>query len=134
MTTEHAAREYLAEHMSVWGDRGNAVYNPNGEPVESLPIIYGFNNGGSPDWYSAVLMAEDGTYLGGHCCSHESYMPHDLGILNGSRPDRHETFRAHYPNGYRMEFVGARDVRQHFGLIAAYDKNQAMPALKGAAE
>lgn len=110
----------------------NAVYNPHHKPVEELPIIYGFNNGGSPGWYSAVLLAEDGEGLGGHLCSHECFMPGDLGILEGSRPDRHETFRQHYPNGYRMEFIPGDQVRTHPGLDAAYKRNQARAATEAA--
>ena len=101
-----------------------AVFNPHNKPVEQLPVIYGFNNGGSPGWYSGVLLAEDGHALGGHVCSSEFYMPGDLGIIEGSRPDRHETFREHYPDGYRMEFVSAPDVMTHAGIEAAYQKNQ----------
>lgn len=26
----------------------NAIYNPNDQPEHMLPVIYGFNNGGSP--------------------------------------------------------------------------------------
>lgn len=96
-----------------------AVFNPHGKPVETLPVIYGFNNGGSPGWFSGCLLAEDGTHLGGHICSHELYMPGDLGVIEGRRADRHETFRAHYPDGYRMDFVGYADVHQHSGLKAA---------------
>lgn len=125
MTTPQAAAAYLAEHMSKWGDKGYAVYNPHGKPVEELPVIYGFNNGGSPGWYNGQLLAEDGAGLGGHACSHEGYMRHDLGVLAGSRPDRHETFRAHYPDGYRMDFVPESEVLLHPGLEAAYRKNQA---------
>lgn len=124
MTTPAAERLYLAEHMSRWGDRGYAAYNPHGKDVETLPVIYGFNNGGSPGWYSGVLLAESGHALGGHACSHEGYMPHDLGVLEGSRPDRHETFRAHYPDGYRMDFIPSGEVSKHAGLSAAYQRNQ----------
>jgi hypothetical protein len=102
-----------------------AVYNPHNKPTEELPVIYGFNNGGSPGWYSGVLLAEDGTGLGGHMCSHEAFMYGDLGIVEGSRPDRHEAFREHYPDGYRMDFVSSSDVMAHPGLDAAYLKNQA---------
>ena len=63
--------------------------------------------------------------MGGHVCSDEGYMRHDLGILEGARPDRHETFREHYPNGYRMDFVPSGEVRTHPGLEAAYQRNQA---------
>lgn len=105
-----------------------AIFNPHNKPVEELPIIYGFNNGGSPGWYSGVLLAEDGTGMGGHVCSHECYMRQDLGILEGSRPDRHEMFREHYPNGYRMDFVPIEDVKSHPGIKAAYQKNQVLAA------
>jgi len=124
MTTEAAERLYLAQHQMEWNGRRYAVFNPHDQPEHMLPVIYGFNNGGSPGWYNGVLMAEDGTVLGGHCCSHEGYMRHDLGILEGSRPDRHETFQKHYPDGYRMDFVSSDDVRSHPGLEAAYQKNQ----------
>ena len=92
---------------------------------QALPVIYGYNNGGPLGGLEGVLLAEDGTYLGGHLCSDEGYMPHDLGVEEGSRPDRHETFRKHYPNGYRMEFVPYEQVGKHPGLEAAYAKNQA---------
>ena len=105
-----------------------AVYNPHNKPLADLPVIYGFNNGGSPGWYEAVLLAQDGTYLGGHVCSHEGYMEHDLGILEGTREDRHEEFRKHYPDGYRMEFVSYDDVPGHAGLNAAFQAYDAAEA------
>lgn len=101
-----------------------AIYNPHSKPTEDLPTIYGFNNGGSPGWFSGCLIAEDGTGLGGHLCSHEAYMPGDLGVLEGSRPDRHKTFQEHYPDGYRMEFVSYGDVRGHEKLTAALKLNE----------
>lgn len=123
MTTAAAEVAYLAEHLMKWGDQGYAAYNPHNKPIEELPIIYGFNNGGSPGWYNGVLLAEDGEALGGHVCSHEGYMRHDLGVIAGSRPDRHEMFRTHYPDGYRMDFVGADEANTHAGLEAAYQKH-----------
>lgn len=128
MTTPQAEIAYLNEHLREWGAKGYAVFNPNDQPLHMLPVIYGFNNGGSPGWYSGCLLAEDGTGMGGHVCSSEGYMPHDLGVLEGSRPDRHEGFREHYPEGYRMDFVPASDVRTHSGLEAAYQKNQVKAA------
>ena len=119
MTTQAAANLYLAQHLREWEGKGYAVHNPHDRPIEELPVIYGFNNGGSPNFLGAVLLAEDGTELGGHVCSSEGYMPHDLGILEGSRPDRHETFREHYPDGYRMDFVPYGDVDTHPALSAA---------------
>ena len=89
-------------------------------------VIYGFNNGCSTGYCEGVMLAEDGHYLGNAGCSHEGYMTHDLGILEGSKPYRHETFRKHYPDGYRMDFVPMSDVRTHPGLSEAYRKNQAL--------
>lgn len=128
MTTRAAEAAYLAEHLHKVEGRGWAVYNPNNTPLADLPIIYGFNNGGNPGWYSGVLLAQDGKALGGHVCSDEGYMPSDLGVLQESRPDRHEIFRAHYPQGYRMEFVPGSEVKSHVGLLAAFDENQKLAA------
>lgn len=126
MTTQAAEKLYLAQHLHQWEGKGYAVFNPQNKPIEELPVIYGFNNGGSPGWFSGCLMAEDGTGLGGHVCSSEGYMPHDLGVTEGARPDRHEGFRKHYPDGYRMDFVPGSEVLKHEGLTAAYLKNQAL--------
>ena len=128
MTTAAAARLYEAQHIAQWEGKGWAAFNPHGKPIAELPVIYGFNNGGSPGWFSACLIAEDGTGLGGHLCSSEGYMPHDLGILEGSRPDRHEGFQQHYPDGYRMEFVSYSDIPQHEKLNAAFALNKAKPS------
>jgi hypothetical protein len=124
MTSPAREALYLAQHRVEHEGRRWAVFNPENKPLEELPVIYGFNNGGSPGWMSAVLLAADGTGLGGHCCSHEGYMEHDLGIIEGTRSDRHEGFQKHYPSGYRMEFVRGEDVRGHAGLMEAYRLNQ----------
>lgn len=124
MTTKAAARLYEAQHVYKYEGRPVAVFNPHDKPVQELPIIYGFNNGGSPGFMSAVLLAEDGTGLGSHLCSSEAYMPADLGVLEGTRPDRHEGFQKHYPDGYRMEFVGHADVPSCEGLIRAFALNE----------
>ena len=124
MTTEAAARLYEAQHLYAMEGKGNAFFNPHGKPFEELPVIYGFNNGGNPGWFHAVLIAEDGTGLGSHICSSEAYMRHDLGILEGTRPDRHETFKGHYPDGYRMHFVETSDIDGHEKLNEAFRLNQ----------
>ena len=125
MTTEAAARLYEAEHLIRWHGQPCAVFNPHNTPEIDLPVIYGFNNGGQSGFMAAVLIAEDGTCLGSHACSSESYMPSDLGILEGSRPDRHENdFQKHYPDGYRMEFVGDEDTADHEKLQAAFALNR----------
>lgn len=126
MTTPAAERLYEAQHLHAMEGKGWAVHNPHNKPFSELPVIYGFNNGGSAGWMSAVLIAEDGTGLGGHLCSSEGYMPHDLGVLEGTRPDRHEHFRAHYPDGYRMEFVSHGDVPNHAVLKLAFERNAAI--------
>lgn len=100
-----------------------AVYNPHNKPLEELPVIYGFNNGGSSGWYHGQLIAQDGTPLGSHICSEEGFMYGDLGIREGSRPDRHEGFQKHYPDGYRMDFVSYENVNAHEGLQAAFKAN-----------
>ena len=123
MTTAAAALFYETQHLAEWADKGYAVFNPHDKPIETLPVIYGFNNGGNPGMLHAVLLAEDGTPLGGHACSSEGYMPHDLGILEGARPDRHEEFQKHYPDGYRMDFVH----HTHAGLQQAVAKHQEQP-------
>jgi hypothetical protein len=102
------------------------VFNPQNKPLDELPWIIGFNNGGSPGWFDAQLIAEDGTGLGGHLCSHEGFMEHDLGILEGSRSDRHETFKKHYPDGYRMDFVSYSEVSSDPRLTKAFELNKAL--------
>jgi hypothetical protein len=103
-----------------------AVFNPNNKHETELPVIYGFNNGGSTGWLSAVAIAEDGTCLGGHVCSHEGYMPFDLGMYEGTRPDRHEkSYQPHYPEGYRMEYVPSSEIKGHVALNKAFEANRA---------
>lgn len=120
MTTKAAEEMYLAQHRYAMEGRKWAMFNPHNKPVDELPVIYGFNNGGSAGWFSAVALSQDGTVLGGHCCSAEGYMEHDLGILEGTRPDRHnESYRPYYPDGYRMEFVASDDIDKHEGLQQA---------------
>ena len=128
MTTAAAEALYLAQHRMEHEGRRWAVHNPHSKPLEDLPVIYGFNNGGAPGWFSAVSIAQDGHVLGGHCCSNEGYMEHDLGIIEGSRPDRHEeSYRKHYPDGYRMEFVRTADLKEHQGLAAAFAAHDKLP-------
>ena len=128
MTTKAAEELYKAQHNYAMEGKKIAYYNPHGVQFNDLPIIYGYNNGGSSNWLSAVLISADGKHLGNHCCSHECYMKNDLGILEGTRPDRHKNFKLHYPDGYRMEFVSYVDAKEHPGLCEAYRLNK----LKGA--
>jgi hypothetical protein len=123
MTTPAAEKLYLAQHQVQMEGKSYAVFNPHNQPVSTLPFIIGFNNGGSPGWWSAELLAEDGMGLGGHICSDEAYMLHDLGILEGTREDRHKAFQEHYPNGYRMDFVSYDKVKDDPRLTKAFELN-----------
>lgn len=127
MTTEAAAALYEAQHIHAHEGKKWAVFNPHNKPTNDLPVIYGFNNGGSHGWMEGVLIAEDGTPLGGHICSSEAYMPSDLGVLEGTRPDRHETFSKHYPDGYRMEFVKYDEISNHKKINNAFRLNKEKP-------
>lgn len=62
-----------------------------------LPVIYIFSAARDGDG-PAYAMAEDGTVLGSHICSHWGYMRHDL----HERGDRRHVCEAHYPQGYRL--------------------------------
>lgn len=125
MTTKAAARLYMAQHLMEWEGKGYTVYNPHSKPLEKLPVIYAFSNvrgGGDGVCYA---MAEDGTVLGSHYCSNEGYAPHDLGVRDGARTDRHtENYQKHYADGYRMDFVPASDIESHEGLKKAFALNQ----------
>jgi hypothetical protein len=102
-----------------------AVYNPLEKPEKDLPVIYGFcDRVVTPTDLVGILMGYDGKLLGSHVCSNESFMMDDLGIWEGTRPDRHETFRKHYPDGYRMEFVSGDSVGSHGSLQTAILKNR----------
>jgi len=127
MTTKQEEARYEQEHLQRWARKEWAVYNPHYKPQSELPNIFGFNNStafSSRGFLSAVLVAEDGTGLGSHACSSEAYMPSDLGVLTGSRPDRHEDFKKHYPDGYKMSFTSHIDVLQHKGITKAFELNQ----------
>lgn len=119
MTTPEAAQRYLWSHLQSVNGKLPVVYNPNNKPVEELPFIYGFNNGGARDWYEALSISADGHILGQHICSHELYMPSDLDIIH---PDgrRHEAYKKHYPEGYRCDFIPFDSVSEHEGLQEAF--------------
>lgn len=93
------------------------TYNPGGLRVDQLPVIYGYNAGppGGP-CFRAVALAEDGTVLWTHGCTDEGYMPADLNLLGPFGQ-----YEAHYPGGYRCEFVPSST--EHAGLQAAVAKS-----------
>lgn len=126
MTTEQAEIMYLNQHLEDCKDLKNVIYNPHNIKYDKLPFIYGFNNGFRESFFEAFLLSEDGICLGGHACSNESYMPWDLAIINPNS-DRHNAFKKHYPNGYRMIFIPSNDVKNNTGLqeaISNFEKKQ----------
>lgn len=91
----------------------------------SKPKIYVFSvmeDGGDGLCYA---MAEDGTVLGSHWCSNEQWARYDLGVEEGHRPDRHEDYARHYPDGYKMEFIPVANLDTHKGFQRAYELNRA---------
>ena len=90
------------------------------------PKIFCFSNVKGGGDGIAYAMAEDGNVLGSHWCSNEAFVRGDLGVTEGSRPDRHEDYAKHYPDGYEMEFIPASDVSDHAGLSKAFELNQAL--------
>lgn len=91
--------------------------------------IFCFNNGGSPGWYSAVALAEDGRVLAGHICSSVGFMRHDLG-MDGSTW-KHENYDAHFGAGnWELEWVD--DTFTHAGLKEAFRLNDERRALSEA--
>ena len=89
------------------------------------PKIFCFSNVKGGGDGIAYAMAEDGHILGSHWCSFEGFVPHDLGVNEGARPDRHkDSYSQHYPDGYEMEFVPAAEVADHPGITEAFRLNQ----------
>ena len=89
----------------------------------TVHTIYCFNNGGSPGWYQAMALADDGHLLAQHICSDVYFMRHDLGITSNWK---HDDYNAHFgPGKWRLEWVD--DVLTHDGLQAAYALNQKLP-------
>lgn len=86
--------------------------------------IYVFSNTKGGNEGPCYAMAEDGTVLGSHFCSNEEWARYDLGVEKGYRPDRHEYYASHYPEGYEMEFVPNKDFDSHEGLKKAIALNQ----------
>jgi hypothetical protein len=88
--------------------------------------IYCFNNGGSPGWYDALAIADDGHVLAGHICSHEGYMRHDLG-MDGSTW-KHEHYNKHFgENNWELEWIETDKLGVHEGLNKAIALNKQLP-------
>lgn len=84
--------------------------------MSDKPKIYAFSNGGYPGFFQALAISEDGYVVGQHVCSHESWIPHDLGVTSEWH---HEGYQKHYPDGFEVVFVPYDDVVSHKGLQEA---------------
>lgn len=76
-----------------------------------LSTISGYRHG------EAYGIAEDGTVLANHGCSHEDFVPGDLGVEETGWNREH--YEAHYPEGFEAVFVRVDEIPTHKGLKAA---------------
>lgn len=85
--------------------------------------LYLFNNSipANEGWNSSYSMADDGTVLGNHLCSHDVFMYHDLYV----RSDRKKTVDEHFKDEpYEVEIIPSHEVKTHPGLQEAFKLNQ----------
>lgn len=80
------------------------------------PKIYAFQNFSGGGEGPGLAIAEDGTVLADHWSSNFYWAKHDLGVTSNWK---HDYYRAHYPDGYDVEFVHDEDFETHAGLQAA---------------
>jgi len=103
------------------------VYNPSDIDERDLPTIFVFNNGGPSDFLMAIALSEDGNILATHICSHEGFIPYDLGVYEGSREYHREKYREHYWSGYRMRYILIDEINSNelfTSAIAKHNENQ----------
>ena len=114
-----SARE-REQHRKATENLDPVAFNPQDKPLEDLPKVYGFHNGGTPGFYYGQLLALDGTPLGSCVIEHGDFMEWELGV-NDKASWRHEQISDHYPDGYVMEYVGLKEVKSfsHPGLVEA---------------
>ena len=92
-------------------------------PESVKPRVFLFINSSAPEWYVGMALAEDGCFLASHVSSSPAWARHDMGLTSDWK---HTAYKAHYPDGYEVEWVD--DVRGHAGLMAAYALNQQQAA------
>lgn len=80
----------------------------------------------APNWgpteVYAQSVSEDGVGLGGHLCSCEGWVRHDMGF--GDSKWHHEDYIKHYPNGFELVYVEQKDIDTHEGLQKAFELNK----------
>lgn len=99
----------------------------------SMPAIFCFLNGGSPEWWNVSAVAEDGEGLAGHICSSPVYFHHDLGLTSDWK---HDKYREKYPEGYRLVWVERDDLVNRTAapeVLAAIDAGNQRHEEKGKA-
>lgn len=90
---------------------------------DAKPKIFVFSSSPTGGEGPCYALAEDGTCLGSHWCSNEGWAKFDLGVEPGTRPDRHKDYAEHYPDGYEMEFIPAKNWEEHEAFSIAFKKN-----------
>lgn len=94
--------------------------------MEKKIKIYGFNNGGEPNYYIAGAISEDGNIIASHMCSCESFMADDLGMSKDSKR-KHDIYDKRFGEGnWETEFVSSRDMPIHKGLNKALELHRAL--------
>jgi len=101
------------------------------ETPAPLPKIYVWCNSCQPQWHHAMAMAEDGTHLASHICSHHGFIPGDVGINPGGW--KRDLYEAHYPGGFEVVWIEDARTGKCPGLDHAYELNQVMGAAAEAA-
>jgi len=93
------------------------TYNPRNKPVEELPFIIGYQAGAFGDSdVVGQLIAQDGDPMGSHVSSDKGWLYYDLALVKGGYEARHDGFRKHYPDGYRMKWAEPDDPDLHKAL------------------
>lgn len=94
--------------------------------MAACPKIFCFiNSGKGTDWVASMAIAEDGTVLTQHVSSSDGFAQGDSGYLDTPMGQtKRRRFDEHYPGGWEVEWVDSP--RDHAGLMAAYERNQAM--------
>jgi len=79
----------------------------------------------APNWgpteVYAQSLAEDGTGLGGHLSTNESWAKHDIGLTSDWH---HDEYRKHYPDGYEVEWIDTDKLDTHEGFQKALKLNR----------
>ncbi len=91
------------------------------EPVRIFCFV---NSGKGTDWQHVLAMDENGVCLAEHVSSSECWAKIDIGFVGVNGTQHYgDVYEKAHPGGYILEWVDSP--REHVGLMAAYEKNQA---------